>query len=109
MRVLKKFLNKNLEEIDIKEIIKEKKVLKKLNSIKIEKFHQEFKIVFEKYPNSMICNIFDRFFKLILPYNNILESKEANEILKKQIFEVLSSFNSIFDKINIKSQKVRND
>ena len=32
-----------------------------------------------------------------------------DEILKKQIFEVLSSFNSIFDKINIKSQKVRND
>ena len=50
----------------------------------------------------MICNIFDRFFKLILPYNKILENKEANEILEKQIFEVLSSFNSIFDKINIK-------
>ena len=57
----------------------------------------------------MIYNIFDRFFKLILPYNLILNSNEANEILKKQIFEVLSSFNSIFDKINIKSQKVRND
>ena len=36
-------------------------------------------------------------------YNNlILNNKEANEILKKQIFEVLSSFNSIFDRINIK-------
>ena len=98
----KKISKQNLEEIDIKEIIKEKKVLKKLNSIKIEKFHQEFKIVFEKYPNSMICNIFDRFFKLILPYNLILNSNEANEILKKQIFEVLSSFNSIFDKIDTK-------
>ena len=31
----------------------------------------------------MICNIFDRFFKLILPYNKILENKEANEILEK--------------------------
>jgi hypothetical protein len=50
----------------------------------------------------MICNIFDRFFKLILPYNKILENKEANEILEKQIYEVLSSFNSIFDRINIK-------
>ncbi len=35
----------------------------------------------------MICNIFDRFFKLILPYNLILNSNEANEILEKQIFE----------------------
>ena len=50
----------------------------------------------------MICNIFDRFFKLILPYNKILENKEANEILEKQISELLSSFNSIFDRINIK-------
>ncbi len=50
----------------------------------------------------MICNIFDRFFKLILPYNKILENKEANEILEKQICELLSSFNSIFDRINIK-------
>lgn len=100
----KKISKQNLEEIDIKEIIKEKKVLKKLNSIKIEKFHQEFKIFFEKYPNSMICNIFDRFFKLILPYNKILENEEVNEILEKQICELLSSFNSIFDRINIKIQ-----
>ena len=50
----------------------------------------------------MICNIFDRFFKLILPYNLILNNKEANEILEKQICELLSSFNSIFDRISTK-------
>ena len=99
---LKKISKQTLEEIDIKDIQKEKKILKKLNSIKIEKFHQEFKIVFQKYQNSMICNIFDRFFKLILPYNKILENEEVNEILEKQICELLSSFNSIFDRINIK-------
>ncbi|HJE03666.1 hypothetical protein AAX26_00592 [Aliarcobacter thereius] len=99
---LKKISKQTLEEIDIKDIQKEKKVLKKLNNIKIENFHNEFKMVFKKYPNSMICNIFDRFFKLILPYNLILNSNEANEILEKQIFEALNSFNSIFDKIDTK-------
>lgn len=98
----KKISKQKLEDIDLKDIQKEKKVLKKLNNIKIENFHNEFKIVFEKYPNSMICNIFDRFFKLVLPYSNILENNIANDILEKQIFEVLSSFNSIFDKIKIK-------
>jgi hypothetical protein len=101
----KKISKQKLEEIDIKDISKEKKILKKLNTIKIENFYKEFKIVFEKYPNSMICNIFDRFFKLILPYNKILENKEANEILEKQICAVLSSFNSIFDKIDTKLKR----
>ncbi|RBQ30136.1 6-hydroxymethylpterin diphosphokinase MptE-like protein [Aliarcobacter vitoriensis] len=100
---IEKSSKKILEEIDTKEIIKEKNILKRLNSIKIGNFHQEFKIVFEKYPNSMICNILDRFFKLILPYENILKNQDiANKILQKQIYEVLNAFNWIFDKMDTK-------
>lgn len=106
---LQNISKRNLEDIDKKDIEKEKKVIKKLNTIKIENFHKDFKMVFEKHPNSMICNILDRFFKLILPYNSILNSNESNKILEQQLCEVLSSFNSIFDKIDIKSKKVRND
>jgi len=106
----KEFLNnlqniakQKLEDIDIKDIQQEKNILKKLNSIKTQNFFKELQTIFKNYPNSIICNIFDRFFKLILPYYNMLKDKNlANEILKKQLNEVLNTFNSIFDKINIK-------
>lgn len=96
-------ISKNkLDKIDINDISKEKKILKKLNSIKIDNFYKEFQIVFKNYPNSMICNIFDRFFKLILPYCNILENSKKNEILQNQICEVLGSFNDIFEQVDTK-------
>jgi len=100
---LKNITKHKLEDIDIKDIQEEKKVLKKLSSIKVQNFFKEFQIVFKNYPNSTICNIFDRFFKLVLPYYSLLKDNNlANNILKKQLSEKLNTFNSIFDKINIK-------
>ncbi|MFW2601125.1 6-hydroxymethylpterin diphosphokinase MptE-like protein [Aliarcobacter butzleri] len=91
-----------LEVIDIKDIQKEKKILKKLNNLKIENFYSDFKIIFKNYPNSVVANIFDRFFRLVLPYKDILKNQDiSNEILEKQIKEVLNAFNSIFDRINV--------
>jgi len=106
----KEFLNnlqditkQKLEDIDIKDIQQEKNMLKKINSIKTQNFFKEFQVIFKNHPNSIICNIFDRFFRLLLPYYNILKDKNlANGILDQQLNEVLSTFNSIFDKIDIK-------
>lgn len=106
---LKEFFNnlnniskEKLEVIDIKDIQKEKKILKKLNNLKIENFYSDFKIIFKNYPNSVVVNIFDRFFRLVLPYKNILKNQDiSNKILEKQIKEVLNAFNSIFDRINV--------
>lgn len=104
---LKNISKQKLDSIDIKDIQKEENVLKKLNGIKVDNFYKEFKIVFENYPNSIICNILDRFFKLVLPYFYMLKDRDlANEILEKQIYEILNSFNSIFDKMNDKSLKI---
>ncbi|MFX4242241.1 6-hydroxymethylpterin diphosphokinase MptE-like protein [Aliarcobacter butzleri] len=92
----------NLDSIDKNEINKEQEVLKKLNDLDKNTFYKEFKVIFENYPQSMICNIFNRFFKLVLPYHNILKNQDiANKILEKQIDEVLNAFNTIFDKIDI--------
>lgn len=94
---------KSFSNIDINEIKKEKKVLKRLINMKFEKLFWEFKNLLRTYPNSIILNILDRFFRLVLPYYNILKDKNlADKILEKQTFELLNSFNSIFDKIDIK-------
>ena len=87
--------------MDINEIQKEQKILKKFNSSSnIRKDLEELK---RKFPTSLITNIFGRYFKLILPYYNFLEDKNlANEILKSQIDEILNKFNTIYDKIGIK-------
>lgn len=91
---------KELSKIDINEIKKEKKILKRLQSVKSENFFTEFKTLFSSYSNSLILNIFDRFFRLVLPYVNILENSFANEILKSQINELLNGFDEIFDRID---------
>ncbi|MCG3685608.1 motility associated factor glycosyltransferase family protein [Aliarcobacter butzleri] len=113
-RFKNKFLNslesiskKTLSNIDINELIKEKKILKRLQSVKLEKFFVEFKTLFGTYANSTILNIFDRFFKLVLPYYNMLKNRSlADEILQKQICEVLNSFDKVFCRIDNKTLKV---
>lgn len=98
---LKNVSKQKLNSLDINEIQKEQKILKKFNSSSnIKKDLEELK---RKFPTSLITNIFDRYFKLILPYYNFLEDKNlANEILKSQIDEILNKFNTIYDKIGIK-------
>ena len=98
---LKNISKQTLNSLDINEIQKEQKILKKFNSSSnIKKDLEELK---RKFPTSLIINIFDRYFKLILPYYNFLEDKNlANEILKSQIDEILKKFNTIYDKIDTK-------
>lgn len=97
---LENISKKTLSNIDINELKKEKKILKRLQNVKLEKFFDEFKSLFSTYSNSTILNIFDRFFKLVLPYHNMLKNRGlSDEILQKQIFEVLQSFDKIFGRM----------
>lgn len=99
---LKSFSKINLNSKDEKSLELEKTILKELNSLKIDNFYKDFKIILENCPNSIICNIFDRFFKLVLPYHQILKDKKlANKILQKQLYEVLNAFNAIIYKIDL--------
>lgn len=98
---LKNISKQNLNSLDINEIQKEKKILKKFNSS--SNIIKDFEELKRKFPSSLIINILDKYFKLIFPYYTFLEDKNlANEILKNQIDEILKKFNTIYDKIDIK-------
>jgi len=104
--------NHNVEnKIDISDIKakkhkiqKEQKILKKLSSFSNGKdFLKNFKTLQKNFPFSIIINILDKYFKLILPYYTFLEDKQiANKILSSQLNKILNDFNTIYDKISIK-------
>ena len=85
----------NYKEIESSKI--ENEILENLSPLKdlclIETFQQ-----FQKtYPNSIIINILDKYFKLILPYYNFIGNKTiSNKILNTQLQEILVKLNSIF-------------
>ena len=87
-----KFNYKDMESSKI-----ENEILENLSPLKdlclIETFQQ-----FQKtYPNSIIINILDKYFKLILPYYNFIGNKTiSNKILNTQLQEILVKFNSLF-------------
>jgi hypothetical protein len=101
---LKKINKQQLNSLDIKEIQKERKILKKLSSFNnIEDFFTNFKNLEKTISYSIIINILDTYFKLILPYYTFLKNKQdANEILSSQLNKILNDFNSIYDKISNK-------
>ncbi len=101
---LKQINKQRLNNLDIKEIQKEQKILKKLSSFRDEKdFIKNFNILQKNFPFSIIINILDKYFKLILPYYTFLKNKQdANQILTTQLNKILNDFNSIYDKINNK-------
>lgn len=101
---LKQINKQHLNNLDVKEIQKERKILKKLSSFnKIEDFLKNFKNLEKTISYSIIINILDNYFKLILPYYTFLKNKQdANEILTSQLNKILNDFNSIYDKINNK-------
>lgn len=94
----------NLNLIDKINIQNEQKILKALLNLKIENdLIEKFQNLKEKFPISVVLSIFEKYFKLILPYYNFLEDKDLRDkILNKQISEILNKFNSIYDKIGIK-------
>jgi hypothetical protein len=101
---LKKINKQHLNSLDIKEIQKERKILKKLSSFKNEKdFIKDFKTLQKNFPSSIIINILDKYFKLILPYYTFLKDKpDANQILRTQVNKILNDFNGIYDRISNK-------
>lgn len=101
---LKQISKVSLSTLDVKVIQKEQKILKKLSSFNKEKdFIKDFKILQKSFEYSIIINIFDKYFKLILPYYSFIENKQiANQILIKQLDKVLNEFNAIYDKIKLK-------
>lgn len=109
---LKKAFILNLENIskqksnltDKVNVQKEQEILKILTNLEIKyELIEKIGNIKKDYPTSVILSIFERYFKLILPYYNFLNDKElANKILNKQIGEILNKFNSIYDKIDTK-------
>jgi hypothetical protein len=101
---LKQINKQQINSLDIKEIQKERKILKKLSSFNnIEDFFTNFKNLEKTISYSIVINILDTYFKLILPYYTFLKNKQdANEILSSQLNKILNDFNSIYDKISNK-------
>lgn len=101
---LKQINKQNLNTLDTKDIQKEQKILKKLSSFNKEKdFIKNFKILQRSFEYSIIINILDKYFKLILPYYSFIENKQfANQILIKQLDKILNEFNAIYDRIKLK-------
>lgn len=101
---LKQINKQQLNTLDIKEIQKERKILKKLSLFNnIEDFFTNFKNLEKTISYSIVINILDTYFKLILPYYTFLKNKPgANEILSAQLNKILNDFNSIYDKISNK-------
>lgn len=101
---LKQINKQLLTNLDIKEIQKEQKIVKKLTSFNNEKdFLKNFKTLQKNFPSSIIINILNKYFKLILPYCTFLEDKQiANKILSSQLNKILNDFNTIYDRIKVK-------
>lgn len=89
---------KNINKIFKKESKKEKEILSKLNSLKKDiNFFEQFKSIQYKYPYSISINILEKYFKLILPYYNLLQNKNlANNILEIEIKRILKDLSIIF-------------
>jgi hypothetical protein len=102
-RNLKSIAKTSLNEKDKKDIQKEKKILIKLQNIKNPNFYKDFLNIKRNFEHSIIINILDKYFNLINPYFNFLNSSDkANEIMEKQLSEILKEFNAIYDTINDK-------
>lgn len=87
-----KLNNKEIESSTI-----ENEILEKLSPLKDLYFIETFQQFQKIYPNSIIINILDKYFKLILPYYNFIGNKTiANTILNTQLKEILNKFNSLF-------------
>lgn len=100
---LKNISKTSLNEKDKKDILKEKKILLKLQNMKSNSYYKEFLNIKRNFEHSIIINILDKYFDLMNPYFNFINSSEiANEIMKKQLKIILNEFNTIYDTISDK-------
>ena len=100
---LKNISKTSLNEKDKKDILKEKKILIKLQNMKTNAYYKEFLNIKRNFEHSIIINILDKYFDLMNPYFNFISSSEiANEIMKKHLKIILNEFNTIYDTISDK-------
>lgn len=100
---LKNISKTSLNEKDKKDILKEKKILIKLQNMKTNAYYKEFLNIKRNFEHSIIINILDKYFNLMNPYFNFISSSEiANEIMKKHLKIILNEFNTIYDTISVK-------
>lgn len=100
---LKSIAKTSLNEKDKKDIQKEKKILLKLQNMKSPNFYKDFLNIKRNFKHSIIINILDKYFDLINPYFNFVNStQKASEIMGKQLKIILNEFNSIYATINDK-------
>ena len=71
--------------------------------MKSPNFYKDFVNIKRNFEHSIIINILDKYFDLVNPYFNFLNStQKANEIMEKQLKIILNEFNSIYATINDK-------
>lgn len=100
---LKKISKTSLNEKDKKDILKEKKILIKLQNMRTNAYYKDFLNIKRNFEHSIIINILDKYFNLMNPYFNFINSsKKANEIMKKHLEIILNEFNTIYDTISHK-------
>lgn len=90
-----------LNEKDIKAIQKEKKVLKKLMSLKADmNIYKNFLQLKRKFEYSIVMSIVNKYFHLTNPYYNFFEDKTTVEpIRQKQIETLFQKIDSIYSDI----------
>ncbi|CAM3830087.1 6-hydroxymethylpterin diphosphokinase MptE-like protein [Arcobacter cloacae] len=95
---LHSILEKNINEKFKKNFAKENKILSEVRNIdKNINFYKNFKDIQQKYPNSISLDILEKYLKLILPYYNLLRNQSlANNILEKQLNEIINKLFVIF-------------
>jgi hypothetical protein len=95
---LKQISKQKLNDLDFKEIQREKGIIKKLSILNLKKdFLKDFEKIRINYLDSIVINIIQKYLKLILPYYNFIQVKNiSNKLLKKQISEILVQLDSVF-------------
>lgn len=90
---LKTITRNNLEKIDINEIKKEKKIIKRLKDSKNIK--KDFEKLKSNFPTSFTIQILDEFFMLTNPYEHILNNKDLQI---KQFIKIIEELEEIYSK-----------
>lgn len=82
---------------DIKNIKQEQKIINKLENLKHENIEKEFSKLISSHKNSLALQIIEKFFNLIKPYNNYINTKESSELeflqFKNLILSLKDSYN----------------
>lgn len=90
---LKTITRNNFEKIDINEIKKEKKIIKRLKDSKNIK--KDFEKLKSNFPTSFTIQILDEFFMLTNPYEHILNNKDLQI---KQFIKIIEELEEIYSK-----------